>query len=344
MKDYIRESRILIVDDTPKNIQLLGTILRKEGYQINIAQNGLQALEVVGQMPPDLILLDVMMPELDGFETCRRLKGEPSTQDIPVIFLTAKVDMEDIVKGFELGAVDYVTKPFNSAELLSRVSTHLELKAAREKLEELADQLSKYLSPQVYASIFAGETAAKIESYRKPLTVCFADIVGFTPKSEQMDLQTLTEWLNSYLNAMAGITLRYGGTLDKFIGDSVMVFFGDPKSNGVEADAIQCVRMAMAMQRRAKELGIAIRIGICSGECTVGNFGSDNRMEYTIVGRVVNVASRLEKSAEPGRVLIGNTTYELVKEAVDCESRGEIHLKGIEKDLMTYWVSEVSDE
>ncbi len=338
MNAHSRQSRILIVDDTPRNIQLLGTILKNEGYQINIAQNGVQALNVVARMPPDLILLDVMMPELDGFETCKRLKEAPETEDIPVIFLTAKVDTDDIVHGFELGAVDYVTKPFNAAELLSRVSTHLELRAARQRLQALDDKLSRYLSPQVYASIFAGETDAKISSYRKPLTVCFSDIVGFTTITEEMDLHDLTDWLNHYLNEMADITLQHGGTLDKFIGDSIMVFFGDPQSQGIRDDAIHCVQMAMAMRSRAEQLGVAIRIGISSGECTVGNFGSEQRMEYTIVGKVVNTASRLEENSEPGRILISSATRELVGDAIPCQLRGDIHVKGIERNLTTWWV------
>jgi len=133
--------RLLIVDDTQKNIQLLGAILKKEGYQLNVAMNGLQALSQVKKVLPDLILLDVMMPELDGFETCKQLKASPDTKDIPVIFLTAKVEVEDIVRGFELGAIDYLTKPFNTTELLARVETHLELKKSREKLVEQADEL-----------------------------------------------------------------------------------------------------------------------------------------------------------------------------------------------------------
>ncbi|MFC1563956.1 response regulator [candidate division KSB1 bacterium] len=138
------EARILIVDDTQKNIQVLGAILKKEKYQINVAMNGLQALKQVEKVHPDLILLDVMMPELDGFETCKRLKADPETKDIPVIFLTAKVEVEDIVKGFELGAVDYVTKPFNHTELLARVDTHLQLKLAREQIEKYADELKEW--------------------------------------------------------------------------------------------------------------------------------------------------------------------------------------------------------
>ncbi len=340
MSEDNKETRILIVDDTQKNIQVLGTMLQEEAYQINVAQNGLQALQVVEKVKPDLILLDIMMPEMDGYETCERLKSDPETKDIPVIFLTAKTETDDIVKGFNLGAVDYVTKPFNHAELMSRVTTHLELKAAREKLAQLAQKLSKYLSPQVYASIFSGEKDVKIESYRKPLTVFFSDIVGFTPTTEGMDHNELTVWLNNYLNEMSEIALRYGGTLDKFVGDCVMIFFGDPKSLGVEEDARQCVRMAVEMRNRAKELGINIRLGISSGQCTVGNFGSEDRMDYTIIGKVVNASARLESSSEPGRIQISDTTHALVKDVIRCEHRGEIQVKGIDRDLETYWVEE----
>ena len=339
MNEQNKDFRILVVDDTLKNIQVLGTILRQEDYQINVAQNGLQALESVDNVEPDLILLDVMMPELDGFETCRQLKENPNTRDIPVIFLTAKVETEDIVNGFELGAVDYVTKPFNPAELLSRVQTHLALKSAREKLAGLANQLSRYLSPQVYDSIFKGEKEVKIESYRRNLTVFFSDIVAFTPKTESMDNQELTEWLNGYLNGMAEIALRHGGTLDKFIGDAIMIFFGDPMTLGPKEDAVKCVEMSLEMQERAKSMGIEIRIGISSGDCTVGNFGSDDRMDYTIIGKQVNLAARLESSADPGRILISDETFQHIQSKIPCEPRGPIRVKGIDREISTYWVT-----
>ncbi len=331
--------RVLIVDDTPQNIQVLGTILRQADYQINVAQNGLQALEIVEKVQPDIILLDVMMPELDGFETCKRLKANPDTADIPIIFLTAKVEIEDVIQGLELGAVDYVTKPFNPTELMKRVASHLELKLNREKLADLADKLSRYLSPYLYKSIFEGQTDVSIQSYAKPLTIFFSDIVGFTPITESMDAQELTSWLNAYLNEMAKIAIAHGGTLDKFEGDAVMIFFGDPESKGVEEDARACVRMAVEMQEKAKEIGVPIRIGICSGEVTVGNFGSEEHMDYTIIGRSVNAAARLETSSEPGRILIADTTHDLVKDEIPCELRGEITVKGIDRPLTTYWVS-----
>ena len=332
------DARILIVDDTLQNIQVLGTILREEGYQLNVAQNGVQALEAVQKILPDLILLDIMMPEMDGFEACRHLKEDAKTRDIPIIFLTAKIETEDIVHGFSLGAVDYVTKPFNPTELLSRVQTHLQLKTAREKLADLADKLSHYLSPPVYASIFSGETDAQIASYRKPLTIFFSDIVGFTPQVETMEATDLTAWLNNYLNEMAAICNEHGGTLDKFMGDGIMGFFGDPQSAGTTEDALQCVRMAQAMQERAAEMDIAVRIGVNSGECTVGNFGSDEQMDYTIIGPNVNVAARLEPNAEPGRILVSASTKELVGSSIRCMPHGAIRVKGIDREITTYWV------
>lgn len=332
--------RILIVDDTPQNIQVLGTQLRQAEYQINVAQDGLQALEVVGKIKPDLILLDIMMPELDGFETCKRLKADPKTADIPIIFLTAKVELDDVIHGLELGAVDYVTKPFNATELLQRVESHLELKFAREKLMHLADQLSRYLSPYLYDSIFKGHQQATIESQTKDLTVFFSDIVGFTPLSESMEAAELTAWLNEYLHAMAEITIKHGGTLDKFEGDAVMVFFGDPESRGLETDALSCVRMAQEMQAKAREMDIKVRMGIASGPCTVGNFGSVHHMDYTIIGPVVNTAARLESNSDPGRILITETTYDRVQESIRCEERGNIRVKGIDRELNTYWITE----
>lgn len=330
-------ARILMVDDTVKNLQVLGAILRQEGYRLAAARNGREALDAATAAPPDLILLDVTMPELDGYETCERLKADPTTRDVPVIFLTARVEQDDILRGFEVGGVDYVTKPFNAAELLVRVRTHLELKYAREKLLELAGKLGKYLSPQVYASIFRGERDAAITSYRRDLTVLFADIVGFTSRTEEMEHTALTAWLNRYLNEMARITLDHGGTLDKFIGDAVMVFFGDPTSAGPSQNALQCVQMAIAMQAKARELGVEIRVGISSGDCTVGNFGSEDRMEYTIVGATVNQAARLEKACPPGRIALCDLTRQRVETAIPCEWQGELQLKGIER-LVPAWL------
>jgi class 3 adenylate cyclase len=345
LKDNVLEKpTILVVDDTPENIEMLVSILR-ERYKVKAAISGASALKIATRKPPDLVLLDIMMPDMDGYEVCERLKQNPTTHDVPVVFLTAKTEATEIVKGFEVGAVDYVTKPFNSAELLIRVNTHLELRIAQNELERknselevLANKLSKYLSPQVYRSIFSGEKDVAIETAEKTLTIFFSDIVGFTNTSEQMERDQLTQWLNNYLNEMAGIALRYEGTLDKFIGDAVMIFFGDPKTLGEQEDALQCVRMAIEMAAKAIDLGVHVRIGINTGLCTVGNFGSTDRMEYTIIGRAVNLAARLEQNAAPDQILISESTYGMVHEHIECEPFGTMRLKGIERDILAYSV------
>ncbi len=226
---------------------------------------------------------------------------------------------------------------FNLRNHLRR--TRRELKEQKEGVELLARKLSKYLSPQVYRSIFSGEKDVRIESYNKRLTVMFSDIVGFTGITERMDREQLVAWLNRYLNEMSNIAIkRYSGTLDKYIGDSVMVFFGDPQSLGEKEDAMQCLRMAIEMVRESRKMGVTIRVGIHTGECTVGNFGSDDRLEYTIVGGNVNLASRLESNSEPGRILISDSTHALIRDEIPCEPRGRIRVKGIRREINTYWV------
>ena len=330
---------ILIVDDAPDNITFLKTVLESR-YLIKAAINGEIALKILGsQKLPDLILLDVNMPGMDGYEVCELIKRDPAKAEVPIIFVTSNASPEEVTRGFQVGGVDYVTKPYNPNELLARIQTHLSLKDALEKMKLIANKLGKYLSPDVYNSIFTGEQDVKVQTTKKELTVFFSDIVDFTPQTEKMSIDELTVWLNGYMNKMAEISIAYGGTLDKFIGDAVMVFFGDPKTRGPQADALACVEMAKEMIWAAESLGIKIRIGINSGECIVGNFGSDNRMDYTIMGKTVNKAQRLEGCSDPQKILISQSTYDLLAGQVACESNGAIALKGIETQTMTYWVT-----
>lgn len=331
---------ILVVDDAPENIDVARGVLG-ERYVLKAATSGIIALKIAQQAPhPDLILLDVEMPGMNGFDVVRELMADPSTARIPVIFVTGQTDERSIAEGFEAGGVDYIGKPFNPTELLARIGTHLSLKEARENLEDLSRKLGKYLSPTVYDSIFSGKRDVRIESYRKLLTVCFTDIAGFTSTAEKMDHLELTGWLNGYLNRMARITLKHGGTLDKFMGDAVMVFFGDPISSGVEADALKAIEMAREMIAESRKTGIDIRVGINTGMCTVGNFGSEDRMDYTIVGRDVNLAQRLESNGQPCRILISEATRDLVKEKVSCTRHEPIEMKGIEREVTTYMVDD----
>ena len=220
---------------------------------------------------------------------------------------------------------------------------------AQEKIEQLASQLSKYLSPQVYQSIFSGKKNVKIEAYRKKLTVFFSDIKGFTEITDRLEPEVLSSLLNSYLNEMSKIALKYGGTIDKFVGDAILIFFGDPETRGEKEDAKACVLMAIEMRERMKKLHniwedqgifnpLEIRIGINTGFCNVGNFGSEDRLDYTIIGGEVNLASRLESSAETGQILISQETYALIKKDIICEKKDEINVKGISHKIQTYQV------
>lgn len=216
-------------------------------------------------------------------------------------------------------------------------------------LENLSARLAKYLSPQVYDSIFTGKQQVTLESNRKKLTVFFSDIVGFTELADQLESEELTQLLNEYLTEMSRIALEHGATVDKFVGDAIMVFFGDPETDGVDQDALACIEMAIAMRDRLGALnerwqgaGLAkpleIRIGIHTGYCTVGNFGSEERMDYTIIGGTVNIASRLENLAEPRQILISYETYALVNYEIDCEAQGTIDVRGIAHPVATYSV------
>lgn len=339
---------VLVVDDTETNIDILIGVLGDD-YEVSVATDGESALELVAESPPDLILLDVMMPGIDGYEVCRRLKLDLKTNEIPVIFITAMSEVTDETKGFEVGAVDYITKPISPPVVKARVKNHLSLRTAHQKLESLSHKLGKYLSPQVYQSIFDGKKDARLGTARKKLTVFFSDIVGFTARTDSMESEDLNYILNGYLNYMSNIIFKYGGTLDKFIGDAILVFFGDPDSKGIKEDAEACVSMALEMRDGLTELHqdwinhgieapLQVRMGISTGYCTVGNFGSDSRMDYTIIGNQVNLASRLETSAEPNQILISNDTWSLIKSNIHCSRMNPIRVKGFEQPIQVYEV------
>lgn len=228
-------------------------------------------------------------------------------------------------------------------------AANTQVREKNEQLEALSNKLAKYLSRQVYDSIFQGKRDVKIESYRKKLTVFFSDIHNFSGMADQVESEVLTHLLNKYLNEMSQIATEYGGTIDKYIGDAIMIFFGDPESKGEKEDAIACVKMALAMKQKLAELQkewellgidkpLLVRMGINSGYCTVGNFGSEERLDYTIVGGQVNLASRLENAAELNQILISHHTYALIKDEVVCRENGTVKMKGIAYPVQTYEV------
>ncbi len=224
-----------------------------------------------------------------------------------------------------------------------------EVRSKNEQLQALSEKLAKYLSHQVYKSIFEGRSDVKIESYRKKLTIFFSDIQGFTELTDRVEPEVLTGALNRYLDEMSKIALDHGGTIDKYIGDAIMVFFGDPDTLGEKEDAIACAKMAIAMRKKLAEmrrewnaLGVStplsVRMGINTGFCTVGNFGSEERLDYTIVGGAVNLASRLESAADSDEILISEETFSLVKDVIACKQKSEIKVKGMAYPVTTYSV------
>jgi PAS domain S-box-containing protein len=244
------------------------------------------------------------------------------------------------------------TKLLEKTEELEKL--YEEVSSKNDQLQGLSNKLAKYLSRQVYTSIFEGDKDVKIESYRKKLTIFFSDIEGFTELAERVESEVLTAALNKYLNEMAKIAIDFGGTIDKYIGDAIMIFFGDPDTLGEKEDAIACVKMAIEMRRRLiemrKEWGemgiskpLSIRMGINTGFCTVGNFGSEERLDYTIVGGAVNLASRLESAAEVNSILISEDTFSLIKEDIHCEYNKKVTVKGIPYPVDTYTVMDALD-
>ena len=319
------ESRILIVEDTPANVQSLAAILKEQGYQICVATNGRQALHVIATMRPDLVLMDVMMPEMDGYETCRQIKASPVWGGMPIIFLTAKTDIADIVRGFELGAVDYVAKPFNACELLARVRTHLTI-----------DRLNKE-NARLLLNVLPGPIAERLK--KKPgiiaerfddVSVLFADIAGFTPLSVRLSPGDLIGLLNRVFSRFDELVDQHGLEKIKTIGDAYMAAGSLPRAQPDHLERM--VRLALAMQADAAALsaewgGLQLRMGLHAGSVVAGVIGI-RRFSYDIWGDTVNTASRLESHGVPGRIQITDAVFERIRSWCRCEPRGSIDVKG----------------
>ena len=249
-------------------------------------------------------------------------------------------------------------KELNDAhQELENLNINLEKKVEERtsELEKLSKKLSKYFSPQVYDSIFSGKLDVRVQTKRKPLTVFFSDLQGFTELTERLEPEVLTELLTQYLTKMSNIAIKWGGTIDKFIGDAILIFFGDPTTKGNTEDAVACVSMGLEMLEELNKLRILwrkrglvkplnARIGIHTGVCTVGNFGSEDRLDYTIIGNGVNLASRLESNSNINKILLSEDTYLLIKNEIMCEKKEAINVKGISYPVQTYEVTGFSDK
>lgn len=327
-------SRILLIEDTPANIQMVTAILKDQGYQLSVATSGPQGLSLLERVRPDRILLDVIMSGMDGFETCRRIKALPTWRDIPVIFLTGRTASADIVQGFEAGAVDYVTKPFNPPELLARVRTHLAL----DLLYRENQRLLLNVLPASIAEKLKKQTGIIAERY-DDVSILFADLVGFTPMSARLSPTDLLNLLNQVFSSFDELAELHGLEKIKTIGDAYMVAGGLPEPKPDHLDAM--ARAALAMRDRAHAIGglngaLNLRIGLHVGSVIAGVIGI-RKFIYDVWGDTVNTASRLESHGEAGRIHVSEAVYQRLQGRFVFEPRGTIELKG-RGSMTTYFL------
>lgn len=350
--------RILVVDDTPANIQTLAATLKTAGYQVMVATNGQQALEVMQRVRPDLILLDIMMPVMNGYEACTRIKETPAWREIPVIFLTAKTDTADLVKAFEMGAVDYVSKPFNAHELLARVQTHLTMNQLRLGLAEQARELARvneivrnafgrYVSEEVVTSILETPEGLEIGGEERELTILMSDLRGFTALTAHLPPHEVITALNLYLEVMVEVIYRFDGTIDEIIGDAILVMFGAPVARADHAERAVACAIAMqcaivAVNERLQATGgpvLEMGIGVHTGRVIVGNIGSERRTKYAAVGSNVNLAGRIESFTTGGQILVSESTRDAIQAPLDIAQTFTVEPKGASRSITLFEVT-----
>ena len=332
--------RILVVDDTPANIKLLGDLLRLKGYEVSTAASGEDALAMIAKQPPDLVLLDIMMPGLNGYEVCRKIRENPATALLPVVLATSLDPAQERVKGIEAGADDFLSKPVNQPELFARVRSLLRIKGLQD--ERLA-RLKSFFSPQLAEAIAAGKGDELLKTHRREITVEFFDLRGFTAFTDSAEPEEVMELLRAFHGALGKLVLAEQGTLERFAGDSVMVFFNDPLP--VEKPAEHAVRTALAMhdafvpiaehwKKRGYELGLGV--GIAQGYATLGAIGFEGRWDYAAIGNVTNLAARLCAESKGGQVLADRKTMAALEGAFQFDPVGLLTLKGFDKPVPAF--------
>ncbi len=368
---------ILIVDDTPTNLALMVELLRPE-YRTKVAINGERAIELtLGCDPPDLLLLDIMMPGLSGYDVCQRIKAAPHARSIPIIFVSAMGETEDETRGLALGGVDYVTKPINPSIVKARIRTHLAVaQQARERerlvaqLEQQARELTqlnhtleqrisdgvaqlerlgrlkRFFSPSVVDLILSGAADDPLKNHRREVAAAFVDLRGFTAFTETSDPEDVMQVINQYHDAMGALVMAYGGTLEHFAGDGMMVYFNDPVE--VDNPALVAVEMAIDMQARFSDLvqawlrrgyALSMGIGVAQGFATIGAIGFEGRRDYGVIGTVTNLAARLCGEAAGGQILVSQRVHGFVADFVRSQSVGDLALKGFHRPVAAFSIS-----
>jgi class 3 adenylate cyclase/CheY-like chemotaxis protein len=360
-------AKILVVDDTPKNVKLLADLLTVKGYSVVTAASGREALARLESDEPDLVLLDVVMPEMSGYEVCRKIRENPDAGILPIIMVTALDPAEERIKGLEAGADDFLTKPINQAELLARVKSLLRIKELYDTVQQQAFQLSdlnknlecrvqeqvgqlerlgrlkRFFSPQLAELIVAGGADDPLKTHRREVTVVFLDLRGFTAFAETAEPEEVMGVLSEYHAELGKLILAHEGTLERFTGDGMMIFFNDPVP--VPNAPERAIGMALAMRAKVAELiskwrklghDLDFGVGIAQGYATIGGIGFEGRWDYGAIGSVTNLPARLCAEAGPGQILVSQRLLGTVGELIDVEAVGELTLKGFHRPVTAY--------
>ncbi len=359
--------RILIVDDNETNRDILMTRLGLHGYELIQAVDGEEALASAREDLPDLILLDIMMPKVDGIEVCRRLKNDASLPFMPIILVTAKADSKDVVVGLEAGADEYLTKPIDQTSLVARVKSVLRIKELHDRAtaqaaelaswnktleQRVAEQLSvierldtlkRFLSPQIAQAVLAAGDEAVLESHRRDVTIVFCDVRGFTAFAELAEPEEVMAFLRDYHGRVGRLIHAHEGTIERFTGDGLMIIFNDPLR--CTEPSSRAVKMAVEMRAQVGELtdkwrkqghDLGFGMGIAHGYATLGRIGFEGRSDYAAVGTVVNLAARLCSEARDGQILIDGKVLHAVEAIAETERAGELTLKGLHRPIPAF--------
>jgi class 3 adenylate cyclase len=355
------ECSLLVVDDNDDNRFTLTRRLAREGYtSVATANDGRQALALLQERRFDLVLLDIMMPEMNGYEVLERLKADPGLRHIPVIMISAVDELDSVVRCIELGAEDYLPKPFNPVLLRARIGACLERKSLHDQMAEWnatlekrveeqlgqlerLSRLKRFFSPQLAELIVSGGADDPLRTHRGDITVVFLDLRGFTAFAEMSEPEEVMGVLREYHAAMGKLILEHEGTLERFTGDGMMIFFNDPVP--VSNPAERAVRMSVAMRDRVKELAagwrkggydLALGVGIAHGYATLGAIGFEGRWDYGAIGTVTNLAARLCGEAKGWQILISSRVATAVEELIDAEEVGSLSLRGLVRPVPTF--------